>query len=197
MKDLKFHMTIHTAEKIQCEFCEQMFIGALRYKSHVRGKHRYKSECEVCKKVFSSRPYLKAHMRVHTNEKPYVCSECGLSYHSISSLHNHMKIIHTDFKQERKRNHMCHLCGKGFFDMRNLKVHSVSHNEVKSHLCTQCGSGFKTPINLKLHMERHNTPNIPCPHCNLLFTCRTNMKKHVRRRHKHVAKVLKTVKDSI
>ena len=40
-------------------------------------------------------------MRVHTNEKPFVCSECGLSYSSRSSLYNHKKIIHSDFKQER------------------------------------------------------------------------------------------------
>ena len=193
--DLKNHMKVHGPEKIQCEFCDQMFIGTLRYENHVRGKHRYKLECEVCKKEFSSRRYLMLHMRTHTNEKTFVCAECGLSYYSSSSLYTHKKIIHSDFKQERKRNHVCHLCGKGFFVKWQLKVHMECHNDVRNHLCTECGSGFKSTYDLKLHMERHNKPNIPCPHCNLLFTCRLNMLKHVRRRHKHVAKVQKTVKD--
>ena len=189
-------MKNHTGEKKQCEFCEKILIST-RYKRHVRMKHCYKLECEVCKREFSSRSYLKLHMRTHTNEKPFVCSECGLSYPSSSSLFNHKRIIHTDFKQERKRNHVCHLCGKGFFEKKDLKVHSVSHNEVKSHLCTQCGSGFKSSFYLKKHMERHNTPTIPCPQCNLLFTCRPNMLKHVRRRHKLVAKFHNSVEDSM
>ena len=195
--DQKKHMTNHTGEKIQCEFCEQTFMGTLRYKKHVRMKHCYKFECEVCKKEFSSRPYLKSHMRVHTNEKPFVCSECGLSYHSFSSLLNHRKIIHTNFKEVRQRSHICHICGKGFFAKWQLKVHTESHNEVRNHLCTECGSGFKSTYDLKKHMERHNTPNIPCAHCNLLFTCRSNMHKHVRRRHKHLAKVQNTGEDSM
>ena len=192
--DLNNHMKLHSGEQIQCEFCEQMFIGKFNYKKHVNMKHRYNSECEVCKRQFSSRAYLKLHMRTHTNEKPFVCSECGLSYYAISSLNNHKRIIHTDFKQERKRNHVCHLCGKGFFEKKDLKVHSLSHIEVRNHLCTKCGSGFKSSDKLKIHMERHNMPNVPCPHCNLLFTCRINMQKHVRRRHKHAAKAQNIVK---
>ena len=172
-------------------------MGTLRYKRHVRGKHAYKLECEVCKKEFYCRSYLKVHMRIHTNEKPHVCSECGLSYYSVSSLHNHMKIIHSDFKQVRQRSHVCHLCGKAFFAKWQLKVHTESHNEVRNHLCPECGSGFKSTYDLKKHMERHNTPNIPSAHCNQLFTCRSNMHKHVRSRHKHVTKAHNTVEDSI
>ena len=193
----KDHMTTHTGEKIQCEFCELMFVGTIRYQRHVRNRHRYKLECEVCKKDFHDKRYLQLHMRVHTNEKPHVCSECGLSYHSLSSLINHTKFIHTNFKEVRQRSFKCHICGKGFFAKRQLKVHTESHNEVRNHLCTECGSGFKSTYDLKKHMERHNTPNIPCAHCNLLFTCRSNMKKHVRRRHKHVDKFHNSVEDSM
>ena len=189
-------MKKHSEKKKQCEFCEKM-LKSSRYSKHVRMTHCYKLECEVCKREFTSRIYLKLHMRVHTNEKPYSCSECGLSYSSHSSLHNHKKTIHSNFKQERKRNHVCHLCGKGFFEKRLLKVHSVSHIEVKSHLCTQCGSGFKSTIYLKKHMKRHSMPNIPCPHCNALFKGRQNMLKHVCRQHKLVAKFHNSVENSM
>ena len=196
-REHKKHMTFHNGEEVQCEFCEQMCIGVYSYKLHVKRKHRYKLECEVCKREFTNRPTFRTHMRTHTNEKPFVCTECGLSFHSLSGLSNHKKNIHTDFRQVRERTHVCDLCGKGFYSKCRLKVHTESHNEIRNHLCTECGSGFKCKADLKRHMERHRTPEIPCRHCNLLFTCKSNLRKHMIRRHKHGVKVQNHVEDSM
>ena len=195
--ELKKHLTFHTGEEIQCEFCEQMCKGVPSYKLHVKRKHRYKLECEVCKREFNNRPSFRTHMRTHNKEKPYVCAECGMAFHSMSGLHNHKKNIHTDFRQARERSHVCHICGKAFFTKCRLKVHTESHNEVRNHLCTECGSGFKSKADLKRHMERHSTPEIPCRHCNLLFTCRSNLRKHEIRRHKNIVKVQNAMEDSL
>ena len=185
----KKHMTFHNKEDIQCEFCKQMCISVLAYKLHIRRKHRYTLECEVCKREFNNTPSFRTHMRIHNKEKPYACTECTFSFHSKSSLFNHNKNIHTEFMQGREQSHVCHICGKAYFTTHRLKVHTESHNELRSHLCTQCGNGFKGTAGLKKHMERHNTPEIPCSHCNLLFTCKSNLIKHVVRRHKNVVKV--------
>ena len=50
--------------------------------------------CDLCKKAFAQRSDLVKHKRIHTGEKPYPCSICGLAYASSSSLNLHSKSKH-------------------------------------------------------------------------------------------------------
>lgn len=43
-------------------------------------KHR----CKFCGKGFSSNSALTIHIRSHTNERPFVCKECGKFYEIIN-----------------------------------------------------------------------------------------------------------------
>ncbi|KAM6952338.1 uncharacterized protein PEZ65_011451 [Lycodopsis pacificus] len=52
--------------------------------------------CVHCNKVFGSSARLKEHVRVHTGERPYVCSGCPKKFRVNQSLKKHMLRMHKD-----------------------------------------------------------------------------------------------------
>ena len=51
-------------------------------------------QCEVCPKSFARAQQRKIHMVVHTGERAFLCSECGASFGSVSTLIDHRKRKH-------------------------------------------------------------------------------------------------------
>ena len=85
-------------------------------KSHtVDGKSGFlQSQCG--KHVTSA--HLPRHMMTHTDERPYVCSECKRGYRSVSSLRAHF-LTHAG-----ERPHLCSHCGKRFTTKQLLHRHN-------------------------------------------------------------------------
>ncbi|XP_068570936.1 zinc finger protein 329-like isoform X2 [Cebidichthys violaceus] len=52
--------------------------------------------CVHCNKTFRSGGRLKEHVRVHTGERPYLCSVCPKKFRINQSLKNHMLRMHKD-----------------------------------------------------------------------------------------------------
>ena len=59
---------------------------------HLKGLSKY--SCAVCGKFCTNSSKLKDHERIHTNEKPHVCSYCSHSFRLKASLVRHVR-IHT------------------------------------------------------------------------------------------------------
>lgn len=133
-------------------------------KKHIEAKHtegsKDKEVCSICQKTFSSKKYLKTHMKVHNvekptvkkdpqNEKPFLCSECGLRFVRNDYLVIHMR-RHLGVKPYK-----CKFCDKGFPRATDLTVHERYHTNEKTHLCNLCGKGFQRAYNLLVHMRVH------------------------------------------
>ena len=51
-------------------------------------------QCSHCEKMFKTKQRLESHERLHTGEKPYVCSICNTGFPSYSGLGQHMRGMH-------------------------------------------------------------------------------------------------------
>lgn len=94
--ELMAHQRTHTGnERFKCPFCSEAFYQSCELTSHKKkihySKHGY--TCSECDKPFKTFTLLRYHQRVHTAEKPYVCSHkhCGKKFSASKSLQNHLE----------------------------------------------------------------------------------------------------------
>ncbi|XP_034016144.1 zinc finger protein 287-like isoform X2 [Thalassophryne amazonica] len=76
-------------------------------------------------------------------DKPFPCSDCGSSFHSIRSLNRH-KAVHG------REPCSCPVCGKSFVYRGSLTQHMLGHTDLKSICCGKCNQRF-TSLQLSHH----------------------------------------------
>lgn len=79
-------------------------------------------KCPICQK-FYPKLSLRCHLRMHTNERPFVCRICNSGFVRKNNLILHMKnhdkksisqIASTSSREEGERLHLCSTCGASF-----------------------------------------------------------------------------------
>lgn len=85
--------------------------------------------------VFYSRAFtvshaLKKHIRIHTGERPYMCTMCDKSFITSYHLSNHFK-RHTGDKK-----FMCDWpeCELGFVNISEMKRHRIRHEKLRASI---------------------------------------------------------------
>lgn len=195
-----------------CKDCGKICADYNAMKFHVRQVHCERSlKCthQGCDRAFKTQVALKSHLDIHAGVKNYVCSDCGFAFRSKQEMKGHILRKHSDVKKSIP----CELCGKLFRHMSNLKSHFNVHKaqSERQHRCDQCAVTFKSEATLKNHMmlhdpsrpfkcskcplryknkdawvsheSSHDNPQFACQHCDVSYTRKDNLKRHMKDKH--------------
>ena len=156
-KKLEIHLRIHQEQSVKVcrsigcmeSFETQDLLNEHKFAVHgIVGTH-VKEKCKICDKMFR-KMHMSNHKLRHSNEKNFVCNECGKRFKRKNSLDPHM-LIHQGTK-----NFHCDQCGQDFFSRPALTNHiNNKHNQDNPIICSECGKNCGNKYNLISHMARH------------------------------------------
>lgn len=143
-----------------CELCGLQFPNYHSHYGHLRTKHSEHfiktlptglaptilHKCTLCKVTCKSNAQLERHSRVHTDVRPFECTQCSSAFKLRNHLKSHIKTIHLGEKKYK-----CGVCGKELNDKGNFDVHLRKHEGIKPFACHYCSDTFYGPRLLKKH----------------------------------------------
>ena len=149
-------------------------------------------KCDQCDEVFNDPQEFNDHLRLWLKDpKDFSCKFCETKWVSHQSCHicghatDHSNVLGCIKKHvhEKKYDHICHLCGKGFKGTNKLQLHLDSkHGQgERKHKCETCGKKYWTAFGLKNHIEAtHSSSVYECDQCPKTFKLTGNLQQHVR-----------------
>lgn len=190
-------------EQVECCLCAQVFSGKKPLRRHVREQHTtLENICEFCGAYYQKISQLKVHQRLHTNEKPFKCETCNVSFHFKKELRRHKSSNHKQIKSltcgicnrtcpnrnamwrhekihTNDRNALCYLCGKVLSNPQSMRSHMRTHSSERPCSCPTCGKSFKDNTSVNKHMLMHSTSkNFACDVCGRAFYSKALVKQH-------------------
>ncbi|CAK6442055.1 unnamed protein product [Pipistrellus nathusii] len=170
--NLSRHVRSHGDKLFKCEECAKLFSRKESLKQHVSYKHsrnevdgEYRYRCGTCEKTFRIESALEFH-NCRTDDKTFQCEMCFRFFSTNSNLSKHKK-KHGDKK------FACEVCNKMFYRKDVMLDHQRRHLEgvrrVKREDLEPSGES----------LVRYKKEPSGCPVCGKVFSCRSNMNKHL------------------
>ncbi|XP_043242033.1 zinc finger protein 775-like isoform X38 [Amphibalanus amphitrite] len=144
-------------------------------------------KCDLCDVRLKRKAHMARHRRIHTNERPHVCTVCFKGFIRREHLQRHLKIHGT--REPSERTHVCTVCYKAFIRkehlQRHLKIHGTREPGERTHVCNICYKAFIRRDYLQRHMKIHGTrePGERTHVCNICykaFVRRDYLQRHMK-----------------
>lgn len=138
-----------------CHKCSHDFASKMGVITHLRlheGSKPYL--CDHCSASFTRKYYLQRHMVSHSVERPFQCDICSSNrrFACIDSLKVHIRAQHT-----KRDQYPCDKCDRVFSYYTDRKRHMRSHGGIeKKIVCLLCGKRFYEPKELRLHNKKQH-----------------------------------------
>ncbi|XP_037089561.1 zinc finger protein 316-like [Pollicipes pollicipes] len=113
------------------------------------------ADCPRQQKPFNARYKLMIHMRVHSGEKPNLCSYDGCN--KAFSRRENLKIHLRSHTGERPYNCEFPGCPKAFSNSSDRAKHQRTHKDAKPYMCQVpgCHKRYTDPSSLRKHIKNH------------------------------------------
>ncbi|XP_044744054.1 oocyte zinc finger protein XlCOF19-like [Chrysoperla carnea] len=168
----------HNATGTKCNYCSFICYHRIHLETHERSHIEKKYFCDVCNKGYINKRKLKHHQISHSNERPFHCTQCDLSFKARFILTKHVKTVHVSQACE-----VCQICGKNVrktYLERHLKI----HEERSPYPCTECNKKFSLEKSLEIHFKRvHQNEQLKyhylCNICGRGVVSRAELKRHL------------------
>ncbi|XP_068627221.1 zinc finger protein 221-like [Battus philenor] len=90
----------------KCEICNKLFISDWRLKNHRQTHHgltRSRNHtCNVCGKKFFTLSTLRGHQLTHSEQRSYMCEDCGDTFKQRPALYTHSRLVHRAGKRPKQ-----------------------------------------------------------------------------------------------
>nr|CAD7576708.1 unnamed protein product [Timema californicum] len=173
---LNYHKIFHSKLKhYMCDYCGIFFVRKVLERHLKIHTDERPFECEECGRTFKEKTILRKHLRIHYGERNYMCELCGKKFVSLENLGVH-KYCHLDRAIMKMK---CQFCERKFATRQRLKKHVRTHSGERPHLCEVCCRGFSSKSHLERHKLTHTEENrFYCNYCNYSFIQKGNFKLH-------------------
>ena len=180
-------------QEYSCGHCKIKLSSITDLKSHLFDSHSKSvgrknnqkgrlRKCETCNKELLSSYLLKLHiLSVHEGKKAFKCDLCQKDFTSLTHLNTHKKCLHMD--EDVVRCFECETCKKKFKTNGNLTLHREIHQSIK-YGCKQCELSFSTKSGLRRHVQTEHLKQVyKCEVCYIPLRDKEYLKKHMKTLH--------------
>ncbi|XP_023818449.1 PR domain zinc finger protein 15 isoform X2 [Oryzias latipes] len=170
--NLNRHIRSHGDKLFKCDECDKLFSRKESLKQHISYKHsknvpdkEYRYKCNTCEKSFRLENALKFH-NCRTDDKTFQCDICSRFFSTNSNLSKHKK-------KHGEKLYSCEICNKMFYRKDVMQEHHRRHSVGPKHMKRE-----ELDTNGEEGTKYRKEPS-PCPICGKVFSCRSNMNKHL------------------
>ncbi|XP_059054954.1 zinc finger protein 585A-like [Achroia grisella] len=101
------HYNFYHLQKSQfiCEQCDKIFISDWRLRNHKQKYHGLDRprdhQCNECGKKFFTLAILRGHQLTHSEQRTFMCSDCGDTFKQRPALYTHTRLVHQKMKRKK------------------------------------------------------------------------------------------------
>lgn len=149
-------------DKFYCLHCSKVFPNQTSYRRH-RNYHKLaKTKCPLCTRSFTHKSNLKRHMLLHKGAR-LICDRCEKKFSEPVLLYEHLKLHRVEDASRDSYVMKCNLCGEetcsyAIFTNHMRSVHSVTE-KVKPFVCKICNLRFTSKQGMFRHIDNIHENN--------------------------------------